>query len=189
MRQALASNWWLSPALLVIVTLSIFSLLGQIPQPASPKEIYSLPTPNPATSLVPLASQPVIVTNPVLDLFSPNAATLAHDQSRAKVQNTIEQLLISARIINHCGMITAQQYQQLIAAGWHYAASAKLADTSEKLMPQFQQLQIKAQQSYDLVYKRPESCYDPTLPALRAALLAWQEKIMSVSTLRLNSTQ
>ena len=186
LRQALTSHWWLSPALLVVATVSIFSLLGQISHPQLSDKI--LPQPAPATINAPVVSaeNPDIIKSPVLDLFSPDAATLAHDQSRAQVQNTIEQLLILARILERCGMINEQQHRQMVAAGWHYAARAKLADTTEKITTQFQQLQVKAEQSYALLYAQPESCHDPDLPTLRAALLAWQANVMSASTLRLN---
>jgi hypothetical protein len=186
LRQLIASHWWLSPALLVVATLYIFSLLGQIPHPASPAKIQPQPAPAPIISPVAPTANPVITASPVLDLFSPDAATLAHDQSHARVQNTIEQLLISAMILEHCGMINGEQHQQLAAAGWHYATRAKLADTPTALTVQFQQLQIRAQQSYALIYEHPESCQDPELPTLRAALLAWQARIMSASTPRPN---
>jgi hypothetical protein len=172
--------WWLGTALVVSASLMLYSLLDRVPDPAppAPTEQTFSPAEIPASSAPAAATAPKpSALNPVLDLFSPDAATLLREQSRAQVKNTIEQLFISTAMLDTCGLLTPEEKHRITAAGWRYATRARLGDTQAQLTETFQQLHQQAAESYRLVYHSATLCQDEKLPALRDALILWQYRL------------
>jgi hypothetical protein len=171
--------WWLRTALLVMATLCVFLLLEHIPRQAPPEKPLLTPETHASAPLSPALPATASPTppHPVLDLFSPDLASLARDQSRAQVNSTIEQLFISITMLETCELLTKKEKNQIIAAGWIYAIRSQLSDTPQQLTEQFQQLHQQAGETYRLVYESRVTCQDPQLPALRNSLLLWQQAI------------
>ena len=173
--------WWLRTALIVMATLGVFSLLEHIPRHAPPEK-PSHPSETHVSSAAEISPAPSATASPapphpVLDLFSPDLTSLKRDQSRAQVNSTIEQLFISITMLATCELLTKEEKDQILAAGWLYASRSKLSDTPQQLAQQFQRLYQQAGETYRLVYESRVTCQDSQLPALRNSLLLWQHAI------------
>jgi hypothetical protein len=174
--------WWRRTALLVMAILCVFLLLEYIPRQAPPEKPSLPPETHVSSAAAPQSPAPSATASPspphpVLDLFSPDLASLARDQSRAQANSTIEQLFISITMLETCELLTKEEKDQILAAGWLYAIRSQMSDTPQQLTEQFQQLHLQAGETYRLVYESRVTCQDPQLPALRNSLLLWQQAI------------
>ena len=150
--------------LVVSVLLAIIFVSSTAEAPEEP------PTPAAAIVEVPTPAPP---KNSVAELFDPNVADTARQQQETAALAQIDNIFLNAYLLNRCGKMTNEEYNDTYQLLITYAKLQKLAATLEEAAALIAEHAKSTAASYQLVYHHTP-CSDIDREKLAADLDTWR---------------
>jgi hypothetical protein len=173
---------------LIVAGIALIVILGGVL--AYQKRVSEKPV---APSLDPQADAPVIVRpeTPVgaptlsteegsheaviIDLFSPSDARVAEQITRSQWTAEAEKIMATSFVLNQCGLINDEQYQENFHALTQFVLQKKLAKTRSQAADKVRSLGREVGAQYQLLYSKTD-CKSERLRAVAQQMLAWQSQ-------------
>lgn len=114
----------------------------------------------------------------ILELFSPNDATLGAQRNATTITQQIEQTLTVSFVLVKCLALSQDDYTRLFHALVIYAERSKLAPNAAEADKIVRQIAQSSNASYALVYSRT-SCNSPQLAPLANDVVKWTKAVLS----------